>query len=243
MIVLPAIDIYDSNVVRLYQGDYKKMTIYDCDPVGRAVGFQNAGATWLHAVDLEGARDGTTTNIEVVRKIVSETTLNVEIGGGIRSKHSIDAYMESGVCRIILGTAAVKDENLLKWAVDNYGESIAVGIDVMDGGVLTEGWREKSECGMEELFCKMKEIGVSVIICTDISKDGTMNGINRAMYAELKEKYDMNIIASGGVSSIDDIVALSEIDIYGAIIGKALYTGNINLEEAVLEVAKKCVKK
>lgn len=237
MIIFPAIDLYDGKAVRLYKGDYNNMTVYSQHPEEVAVKFKECGADHLHLVDLEGARDGNTPNIETIKKIRNSTDAFIEIGGGIRNIETVKTYIDAGVNRVILGTAAVKDREFLLSAVKQYGEKIAVGVDIKDGFVAIKGWTEKSEFdGLE--FCKaMQEIGVKTIICTDISRDGAMRGTNLELYKKLKEELSLNIIASGGVTDITDIIKLSQIGVYGAIIGKAYYTGAINLTEAV-EVGK-----
>ena len=237
MKIFPAIDLYEGKAVRLLKGNYNDLTVYSENPIEIAKDFESQGATELHTVDLEGARDGGTPNIEIIKSFVENTSLNVEVGGGIRSMDTVKAYLDAGVSRVILGTAAVTDEAFLKEAVSLYGEKIAVGADIKDGKVAIKGWVEKSEYGTFEFFEKLEKIGVSTVICTDISKDGAMQGTNRKLYKELSEKFSVNIIASGGVSSLDDIKALSEMNLYGAIIGKAYYTGAVKINEA-LEVAK-----
>lgn len=233
MIILPAIDMYDKKAVRLFKGDYSKMTVYSDDPVEIALDFKRCGAEFIHLVDLEGAKDGTTPNIDVVERIIKETGLKAEIGGGIRSKETLERYLSIGVSRVILGTAAVTDREFLIWAVKNFGERIAVGADIKDGFVAIKGWLEKSEIRCEEFFLNMEKIGVKTIICTDISKDGAMQGTNRSLYKELSQKFGIDIVASGGVSSLDDIMALKEMQLYGAIVGKAYYIKAIDLEEAI----------
>ena len=237
MKIFPAIDLYDGKAVRLLKGDYDKMTVYSDNPIEIARDFESKGAGFIHMVDLEGAKDGTTPNLETVKKIANETGLFTEIGGGIRSMETIEKYLENGVDRVILGTAAVESPEFLKLAIAKYGERIAVGVDIKDGFVAIKGWLEKSQySGIE--FCEMMQnIGVKTLICTDISKDGAMQGTNRDLYKELSKRFDIDIVASGGVSSIDDIKALRKLDLYGAIIGKAYYIGAIKLEEA-LEAAK-----
>lgn len=237
MIILPAIDLYEKKAVRLYRGDYDKMTVYSDDPVSVAQNFRAAGAEFIHVVDLEGARDGGTPNVDVVCRIVSEVGLNVEIGGGVRDISTVERYISAGVRRVILGTAAVTDEEFLKLASERYGDKIAVGADVRDGYIAIRGWLEKSQLTLDEFFERMQAFGIRTVICTDISKDGAMRGTNLELYRELKEKYSMNIIASGGVSSIEDVRELRKMELYGAIIGKAYYTGAIDLAEAI-EVAK-----
>lgn len=237
MKLFPAIDLYDGKAVRLYKGDYNQMTVYSENPIEIARDFENCGAKYIHLVDLEGARDGTTPNINIVKQIASETSLFCEIGGGIRSMETVDAYLNAGVDRVILGTAAVKDPDFLKLAIEKYGEKIAVGVDIKDGFVAIKGWVEKSEYSGLQFCEKMQELGVKTIICTDISKDGAMKGTNCELYKELSQKFSLQITASGGVSDIEDIKALRQLNLYGAIIGKAYYIGAIDLKEA-LEVAK-----
>lgn len=237
MIIYPAIDLYDAKAVRLFKGDYAQMTIYNDDPVSVANDFKASGATHIHLVDLEGAKTGTTPNFEVVKNIKETTNLFCEIGGGIRSIEVIDKYINAKVDRVILGTAAVTNEGFVEEAVKKYGDKIAVGIDIKDGFVAIKGWTEKSDIDAFDFCDKMQKIGVKTIICTDISKDGAMQGTNHNLYKELSERFDIDIIASGGVSSINDIEKLNTLDIHGAIIGKAYYTGAINLREAI-EVAK-----
>lgn len=237
MIIFPAIDIVGGKAVRLFKGDYTRMTVYNDDPSLVAREFEKSGATHIHLVDLEGAKNGDTPNIETVKKIRETTSLFVEIGGGIRNMETVEKYLSVGVDRCILGTAAVNDEEFLKAAVEKYGNKIAVGVDIKDGFVAIKGWLEKSQfTGLE--FCeKMQNLGVSCIICTDVSKDGAMKGTNLPLYREMSQKFSMDITASGGVSTLDDVKALREMDIYGCIIGKAYYTGAIDLKEA-LEAAK-----
>ena len=237
MIILPAIDLYEGKAVRLYKGDYENMTVYSDNPVEIAEDFKNCGATHIHMVDLEGAKDGTTPNLDIVKQVAEETGLFVEIGGGIRSMETVEAYLSAGVSRVILGTAAVNDEEFLKKAVAEYGSAIAVGADVKDGYVAIKGWLEKSQYTLDQFMEKMQGLGIETIICTDISKDGAMKGTNLELYRELSEKFSMNIIASGGVSSMEDVRELRRMDVHGAIIGKAYYTGAIDLKEAI-EVAK-----
>ena len=237
MIIFPAIDLYDKKAVRLFKGDYQNMTVYSDNPIEIALDFQNAGATHIHMVDLEGAKDGTTPNIEIVKQVASETNLFVEIGGGIRDMETVEKYLTAGVGRVILGTAAVTNPEFLKEVVAKHGDKIAVGADVKDGYIAIKGWVEKSEVTLEDFLSQMQEIGVKYIICTDISKDGAMRGTNLQLYKELSQKYSMCITASGGVSSLEDVKELRKMNIYGAIIGKAYYIGAIDLKDA-LEAAK-----
>ena len=236
MRLFPAIDLFQGKAVRLFQGDYDQMTVYSDDPVGVAKHFQSLGANSLHLVDLEGAKLGTTSNFPVIRRILEETDLFTEVGGGIRSMETVESYLSLGVDRVILGTAAVTDESFLLDALNKYGEKIAVGVDLKDGYVAIRGWTEKSAVTALDFFSRMEKLRVKSIICTDISKDGAMQGPNKQLYSELSAKFDLDIIASGGVSSLEDICALKEMGLYGAIIGKAYYTGAVDLQQA-LEVA------
>lgn len=233
MNIFPAIDLYDKKAVRLYKGDYAQMTVYSENPVGVAKTFEEQGAKYIHVVDLEGAKIGEPAHLDIVKSIAETTNLFIEIGGGIRSMETVEKYLSVGANRIILGTAAVTDEDFLKKALEKYGDKIAVGADIADGKIAIKGWIEKSEYTTDAFFEKMQSLGVKTIICTDISKDGAMKGTNRALYKELSEKYAVDIVASGGVSTIDDIKALSEMGVYGAIIGKAYYIGAIDLKEAI----------
>ncbi len=237
MNIFPAIDLYERKAVRLFKGDYAQMTVYSENPLDVARDFEKAGATHIHLVDLEGAKTGQTPNIDVVTAIAKETHLFTEIGGGIRTPETVEKYLSAGVDRVILGTAAVTDQEFLQQMIDKYGDKIAVGVDIKDGQVAIKGWTEKSEYDCHSFCKKMQEMGVKTLICTDISKDGAMQGTNRELYQTLSEMYDLQIVASGGVSSIDDVKALSEMNLYGAIIGKAYYVGAIDLKEAI-EVAK-----
>ena len=237
MILFPAIDLFEGKAVRLYKGDYSQMTVYSEHPEEIARDFAACGATHIHLVDLEGARSGETPNLETVLRIRESTGLFCEIGGGIRSMEIVDRYLDAGLDRVILGTAAVADEGFLRRAVEKYGEKIAAGADIRDGYVAVKGWTEQSGVTLEAFFEKMEDIGVSTVICTDISRDGAMRGTNREMYRMLSEKFTVRITASGGVSTLEDVRRLREMNLYGAIIGKAYYTGDISLKEA-LEVAK-----
>ena len=237
MKIFPAIDLYEGKAVRLLKGDYQNMTVYSENPIEIARDFENKGAKFIHLVDLEGAKDGTTPNLAIVKQIANETSLFTEIGGGIRSMETVRAYLENGINRVILGTAAVNDEEFLKTALAEYGERIAVGVDIKDGFVAIKGWTEKSDYSCFSFCEKMQKLGVKTLICTDISKDGAMQGTNRELYRELSQKFNIDITASGGVSDINDIKALRKLNLYGAIIGKAYYIGAIDLIEA-LEAAK-----
>ena len=237
MVIYPAIDLYNGKAVRLYKGDYAQMTVYNENPVAVALDFKAAGASHIHLVDLEGAKSGTTPNLATVCAIKEATGLFCEIGGGVRSMEVVKAYLEAGVDRVILGTAAVTDEAFLKAAVAACGEKIAVGIDIKDGYVAIKGWTEQSQEKAMDFCGKIEQLGVKTIICTDISRDGAMMGTNRDLYRQLSEQFDLDIIASGGVSTLEDVQSLATMDIHGAIIGKAYYTGAIDLKEAI-EVAK-----
>ena len=237
MILFPAIDLFEGKAVRLYKGDYAQMTVYSEHPEEIARDFAACGATHIHLVDLEGARSGETPNLDTVLKIRESTGLFCEIGGGIRSMEIVERYLSAGLDRVILGTAAIENENFLRRAVEKYGDKIATGADIRDGYVSVKGWTEQSGVTLEAFCEKMEEIGVSTVICTDISRDGAMRGTNREMYRMLSKKYRLNITASGGVSTLEDVRSLRAMNLYGAIIGKAYYTGDINLKEAV-EVCK-----
>lgn len=237
MIILPAIDLYDGKAVRLYKGDYSQMTVYGDDPVKIAKDFVNQGASYIHIVDLEGARYGETPNLGTVEKIIAQSGLFAEIGGGIRDLDTVERYIKTGAKRIILGTAAVQDERFLYTAAEKYGDLIAVGVDIKDGFVAVRGWTEKTGYDCFGFCKKLQDMGIGTVICTDISKDGAMKGTNLPLYMSLSEQFKMNIIASGGVSTIDDVKRLRNINVYGAIIGKAYYEGTISLREAI-EVAE-----
>ena len=237
MLIYPAIDLYGGKAVRLYKGDYAQMTVYSDDPVAVARDFAAKGASCIHLVDLEGAKCGATPNFETVTAIKAETGLLCEIGGGIRSMETIEKYLSAGIDRVILGTAAVTEPGFVEAAVTKYGDKIAVGIDIKDGFVAIKGWTVKSEENAMDFTEKMEKLGVKTMICTDISKDGAMQGANHELYRDLSRQFSMNIIASGGVSSMDDVQRLSQLGIHGAIVGKAYYTGAIDLAEAI-EVAK-----
>jgi phosphoribosylformimino-5-aminoimidazole carboxamide ribotide isomerase len=237
MILFPAIDLFEGKAVRLYKGDYAQMTVYSEHPEEIARDFAACGATHIHLVDLEGARSGETPNLDTVLKIRESTGLFCEIGGGIRSMEIVERYLSAGLDRVILGTAAIENEDFLRSAVEKYGDKIATGADIRDGYVSVKGWTEQSGVTLEAFCEKMEEIGVSTVICTDISRDGAMRGTNREMYRMLSGKFGLNITASGGVSTLEDVRSLRAMNLYGAIIGKAYYTGDINLKEAV-EVCK-----
>ncbi|HBM00603.1 MAG TPA: 1-(5-phosphoribosyl)-5-[(5-phosphoribosylamino)methylideneamino]imidazole-4-carboxamide isomerase [Ruminococcaceae bacterium] len=237
MIILPAIDLLDRKAVRLLKGDYNQVTVYSDSPLEVAEKFKSLGATHIHMVDLDGAKYGTAPNMDIVAEVAEKTGLFIEIGGGIRSMETVKKYIDAGISRVILGTAAICDEDFLKEAVKAYGEKIAVGADVKDGKIAVKGWLEQSDVTLDEFFLKMQDLGVKNIICTDISRDGAMRGTNLELYRELSAKYSLDITASGGVSSIENVKRLREMNLYGAIIGKAYYTGAVDLKEAI-EVAR-----
>jgi len=236
MNIFPAIDLYEGKAVRLFKGDYAQMTVYSEDPTAVARDFEAAGATHIHLVDLEGAKSGDTPNLETVRSIVESTALFTEIGGGIRSMETVERYLAVGVDRVILGTAAVTDPAFLKAALAAHGEHIAVGVDIRDGKVAIKGWTETADLDAMDFCRDLQAMGVKTVICTDISRDGAMQGTNRALYRTMSDELTLDIVASGGVSDMEDVKALAATGLYGAIIGKAYYTGAIDLRRAI-EVA------
>ena len=237
MNIFPAIDIIDGKAVRLFKGDYSRKTVYNNSPLEVAKSFEKAGASYLHLVDLDGAKSGDTPNYEIIKSIAQSTSLKIEIGGGIRSEEVIKRYLDAGVMRVILGTVAIENPEFTKEMTAKYGDAIAVGIDISGGFVATRGWTDITKVNCDEMFANMEKIGVKTVICTDISKDGAMMGTNLELYKDLKYKYNIDIVASGGVSSMEDITALKAMDLYGAILGKALYEGAVDLTKAI-EVAK-----
>ena len=237
MILFPAIDLSGGKAVRLLRGDYRRMTVFSDDPLAVARDFVACGATHVHLVDLDGAKDGNTPNADVVKDIATKTPLFCEIGGGVRSLDVAERYFSCGVDRVILGTAAVTDPDFLDAAVREYGRRIAVGADVKDGEIAIRGWLEKSGVKLDDFMKKMVGLGVGCVIVTDVSRDGAMKGTNRALYRELSARYDVPITASGGVSDLSDVLALRKLNLYGAIVGRAYYNGAIDLRQAI-EVAK-----
>ena len=237
MLIYPAIDLYEGKAVRLFKGDYNQMTVYNENPLAVAEDFRDSGAVCIHMVDLQGARDGTTPNLDTVVKIKNATGLFCQVGGGIRSMEIVDRYLGAGIDRVILGTAAVTEPEFLKAAVKKYGEKIAVGIDIKDGKVAIKGWTETSDKDAMTFCAQMEKLGVKTIICTDISKDGAMQGTNHSLYESLSEQFSLQIIASGGVSTLDDIKRLAAQKLHGAIVGRAYYNGDIQLRDAI-EVAR-----
>ena len=237
MLIFPAIDLYEGKAVRLYKGDYAQMTVYSEHPEEIGRDFAALGATHAHLVDLEGAKSGATPNLDTVLRIKETAGLFCEIGGGIRNMETVRKYLSAGLDRVILGTAAVEDPTFLRKALDEYGDQIAVGVDVRDGYVAVKGWTEKSAMAFMDFCRDMERIGVKTLICTDISRDGAMRGTNREMYRMLSESLGLQITASGGVSTLEDVKSLRDMNLYGAIIGKAYYTGDIDLKKAI-EIAK-----
>lgn len=238
MDLFPAIDLIEGKAVRLLQGDYNKMTVYSDSPFELALAFKKAGAEYLHLVDLDGAKDGKTPNSELIAKIVAESGLEVEVGGGIRAISAAEKYLDLGVMRVIIGTAAVTDPEFLAEAVARFGDRIAVAVDIKDGFVATHGWTQTTAESCFDFCQKLQDIGVKTVICTDISKDGALQGVNAELYESLTRSFSMDIIASGGVTVIDDLITLSKTGVRGAILGKALYTGRIDLANAVSATGK-----
>lgn len=238
MNIIPAIDLIDGKAVRLQKGDYNKVTVYSEYPEKVAKYFYDCGARYLHVVDLDGAKSGKADNFEVIKKIVDASGLSVEVGGGIRNMEMVKTYVEAGVDRIILGTAALTDPEFLKEAVEKYGDKITVGVDIKDGMVAIKGWTEVSSVSCEDFCRQLEDLGVSSVICTDISKDGMMSGTNLELYKNLNRDFSINFVASGGVSTLEDIKSLKEMNLFGAILGKALYTGAIDLKDAIKAAGK-----
>ena len=233
MVLFPAIDILSGKAVRLYKGDYNAVTVYSERPWEFAEDFVDKGCSAIHIVDLDGAKSGETVNIDTVKRIAAVKGLYSEIGGGIRNMETVSRYLEAGVDRVILGTAALKDPSFLKNALREYGDRIAVGVDLKDGKVAVKGWLETSNKDGIEFIKELEDLGVEGVIVTDISRDGAMKGTNLDLYGRIKEEVSLKVTASGGVSTIEDIVALKSMGLYGAIIGKAYYTGAIKLKEAL----------
>ncbi len=233
MKIFPAIDLSEGCAVRLLKGDYARKTVYSDDPVSVAKSFRDAGGEILHVVDLDGAKAGYAAAAEIVARIAKESGMFVEIGGGIRNPETVKQYLDAGVGRVILGTAALRDRAFLEEMLRLYGDRIAVGVDIKNGNVAVQGWIEDDGVGYREFLDYLENIGVATVICTDVSKDGAMQGTNRALYRELAETYSFKIVASGGVSTLEDVRALAKMNIYGAIVGRALYNGAIDLKEAI----------
>ena len=237
MILFPAIDLFEGKAVRLRQGRYDDMTVYDHDPEALALRMRDEGATHLHMVDLEGARSGNTPNLDLIERIASTSGLFLELGGGIRSMETVQRYLEAGISRVILGTAAVENEELLKEAISRYGVHIAVGVDLKEGFVAIRGWEEKSAWRAMDFFAHLTDLGVRTVICTDISRDGVLAGSNHELYASLISQFPVDLIASGGVSSVEDIRGLRDLGMAGAILGKAYYSGAVALRDALAVAA------
>lgn len=235
MVILPAIDIKDWQCVRLFKGDYNTVKKVADSYMDTARAFENAGAEWIHMVDLDGAKDATQQNKDIFIDVAKNTGLKVEVGGGIRSLDTVEMYLKNGISRVIIGSAAVKDPQLVKNAVKEYGDRIAVGIDAKNGFVATEGWLETSDVLFTDLAKAMSDVGVKYIIFTDISKDGTLLGVNAEQLDEINKCCNANIIASGGVKTIDDIRICKNLGLYGTICGKSIYSGTLDLREAVAE--------
>jgi len=233
LIIYPAIDLYEGKAVRLKRGDYDQMTVYSDDPVKVALGFKEDGATALHIVDLEGARLGKPANFEIIKEIVSKSGLFVHVGGGIRTQEAIVKYLDVGVERVILGTAAASKPDLMREMSYKFGEAIVVSVDIKEGFVAIKGWTEISNQNALNFCSAVENLGIHTLICTDITKDGMLKGTNMELYHVLRSKLSINLIAAGGVTSLNEITALSELGMDGAILGKALYTGDLNLKEAI----------
>ncbi len=233
MYIFPAIDLYDSKAVRLLKGDYEQMTVYSDNPVEIVRDFERNGISHMHMVDLEGAKSGDNKNFRMITKIRESSDIFIQLGGGIRSIEQAERYLDLGINRIILGTAAIEDENLLEKLVEKYRERIAVGVDVRDGIVKTHGWRKSTGIYLQDYCQKLNALKVRTIIATDISKDGAMTGTNLTLYENLQKLTDADLVASGGIHNLEELKKVHALDLYGAIIGKAYYTGDIKLSEAV----------
>lgn len=233
MIILPAIDLRGGKAVRLLRGEYDNMTVYGENPVAVAASFAEAGAKNLHVVDLDGALSGNTDNMETIKNIISETKMRTEVGGGIRDEKRIYKYLSLGAERVILGTVAAENPAFAEEMVKKYGSAIAVGADVKNGEIATHGWTKTTGTDINTFMKMMENMGVATVICTDVSRDGALMGTNMELYRTLTEKYGVGIIASGGITAVDEVFALAKMGVYGAILGKAIYNGNIDLREAV----------
>jgi len=237
MILFPAIDLSGGEAVRLYKGDFTQKTVYSSDPLSVARDFVAKGATHIHLVDLDGAKSGARTHFDLICEIKRSTGLFAEVGGGIRTAEDVAAYLDAGVDRVILGTVALQDPTFIRRLPAVYRDKIAVGVDIKDGYVAVKGWTETSSEDVYTFCDRLQREGVRTIICTDISRDGAMQGANGDLYRSLSERFEMDFVASGGVSSMEDVIRLRDMGLYGAIIGKAYYVGAIDLREA-LEAAK-----
>ena len=233
MIILPAIDLRGGKAVRLLRGEYDNMTVYGENPAAVAASFAEAGAKNLHVVDLDGALSGNTDNMETIKKIIAETKMSVEVGGGIRDEERIYKYLSLGAARVILGTVAAENPAFAEEMVKKYGSAIAVGADVKNGEIATHGWTKTTGTDINTFMKMMENMGVATVICTDVSRDGALMGTNMELYRALSEKYGIGIIASGGITTVDEVFALAKMNVFGAILGKAIYNGNIDLREAI----------
>ena len=233
MIILPAIDLRGGKAVRLLRGEYDNMTVYGENPAAVAASFAEAGAKNLHVVDLDGALSGNTDNMETIKKIIAETKMSVEVGGGIRDEERLYKYLSLGASRVILGTVAAENPAFAEEMVKKYGSAIAVGADVKNGEIATHGWTKTTGTDIDTFMKMMENMGVATVICTDVSRDGALMGTNMELYRALSEKYGIGIIASGGITTVDEVFALAKMNVFGAILGKAIYNGNIDLREAI----------
>ena len=233
MIILPAIDLRGGKAVRLLRGEYDNMTVYGENPVAVAASFAEAGASNLHLVDLDGALSGNTDNMDMIKNIISETKMSVEVGGGIRNEERVYTYLSMGAERVILGTVAAENPAFAEEMVKKYGAHIAVGADVKNGEIATHGWTKTTGTDVHMFMKMMENMGVATVICTDVSRDGALMGTNMELYRELSEKYGIGIIASGGITTVNEVYELAKMNVFGAILGKAIYNGNIDLREAV----------
>lgn len=233
MKLFPAIDLYDGKAVRLTRGEYHQMTVYSDRPVEKALEFRSQGAEFLHVVDLEGARDGVGKNFGAAAQLARLPGLKAELGGGVRDEEAVKRALDAGFFRVILGTSAMENPDFLADMVAKYGEKIAVGVDVRDGLVAVRGWMKTSGVQCFDFISRLETLGVRTVMCTDISKDGALRGPNLELYKTLTAKFDLNVIASGGVSALPDVLALRQTGVYGAIIGRALYTGGLDLRKAI----------
>ena len=233
MIILPAIDLRGGKAVRLLRGEYDNMTVYGENPVAVAASFAEAGASNLHLVDLDGALSGNTDNMDMIKNIISETKMSVEVGGGIRNEERVYTYLSMGAERVILGTVAAENPAFAEEMVKKYGAHIAVGADVKNGEIATHGWTKTTGTDVHTFMKMMENMGVATVICTDVSRDGALMGTNMELYRELSEKYGIGIIASGGITTVNEVYELAKMNVFGAILGKAIYNGNIDLREAV----------
>lgn len=233
MIILPAIDLRGGKAVRLLRGEYDNMTVYGENPVEVAISFAEKGAKNLHVVDLDGALSGNTDNFDMIKKLISESGLSVEVGGGIRDEERVYNYLNMGAERVILGTVAAENPAFAEEMAKKYGVHIAVGADIKEGEIATHGWTKKTGTDADTFFRMMENMGISTVICTDVSRDGALMGTNMELYRSLLERFSINIIASGGITTVDEVFELAKMKMFGAILGKAIYNGNIDLAEAV----------